>query len=249
MFPSATNLPSGESASTSLVTTIETVDEKQSRCYRTEPRMFVACNDSTKWFLSGCGAYVCDFCGPKKAQQFAKAVSWAMTQQKRTRFCTLTLAPEDWQTRRQKMRDLARSLRAEGYDTEWTWTTETGKSTGMIHVHSIQYGDYIPQRLLEKKWGARVDIRAIKMTEKSIAGYITKEAGKVSWYITKDAATNYQAWRNLNGGRPHHSSRGFFMGHGVSGALRAYKLTRSAGEVVQWRPATATETRNNILGK
>lgn len=124
------------------------------------------------------------------------------------RFITLTRAPQDWQQRRGQVRDLARRLRSDGYRCEWIWTTEAGSEHGMIHCHLIQHGDYVPQRRLQEMWGGRrVDIRAAVPQH---GEYISKAASRVANYIGKTAAADLDAALELNGGRLHHWSRGFF---------------------------------------
>lgn len=126
----------------------------------------------------------------------------------RPRFITLTNAPEDWQQRRGQVRDLARRLRQRGYETQWIWVTERGSNTGMIHVHAVQHGDYIPQGELQELWGGRrVDIRAASPRH---GEYISKSAAKVAGYISKSGVADLDAALDLNGGRLHHWSRQFF---------------------------------------
>lgn len=124
------------------------------------------------------------------------------------RFLTFTNAPADWQQRRGQVRDLARRLRADGYDTEWIWVTEAGKQTGMIHVHAVQLGDYIPQARLQELWGGRrVDIRSATPRH---GEYISKSAARVSNYVAKSGSEDLDNALELNGGRLHHWSRHFF---------------------------------------
>ena len=124
------------------------------------------------------------------------------------RFLTLTNAPEDWQQRRGQVRDLARRLRARGYETQWIWVTERGHKSGMVHVHAVQHGDYVPQAQLQDLWGdRRVDIRAAQPRH---GEYISKSAARVAGYIGKSGTEDLDAALDLNGGRLHHWSRGFF---------------------------------------
>src|SRR5680860_1695359 len=78
----------------------------------------------------------------------------------RLRFVTLTLAPEDWQDLRKRMKDLVQFLRSRGIRVNWLWVVEEGSSTGMKHVHCVQWGDFIPWQELLGWWGARVQIEA-----------------------------------------------------------------------------------------
>lgn len=124
------------------------------------------------------------------------------------RFITLTNAPDDWQQRRGQVRDLARRLRARGYATEWIWVTERGHKTGMVHVHAVQHGDYIPQAELQDLWGGRrVDIRSAQPRH---GEYISKSAARVASYVSKGGSDDLEQALGLNGGRLHHWSRRFF---------------------------------------
>lgn len=134
-------------------------------------------------------------------------LAWAEPQ----RFVTLTQAPAEWQALRQRVRKLCLRARNDGYRVEWAWTVEKGSQTGMIHVHALQHGDYIPQRRLQDLWGRRVDIRAIK-TATGAALYSLKEAQRVAGYATKGARSNLVEHLALNGGRGYHISRGYLRG-------------------------------------
>jgi hypothetical protein len=120
------------------------------------------------------------------------------------------------------MRDLARSLRADGFANEWWWTTEVGKKTGMIHIHALQHGDYIPRLTIQKKWGSIVDIRTAQGTSLAVARYMAKDASGVAAYMAKHAQSGYAQWVELNGGRPFHQSRGFHLGLGIEFCAREY---------------------------
>lgn len=138
----------------------------------------------------------------------ARLITERCRQVSRPRFITLTEAPANWQQRRGQVRDLARRIREAGYANQWIWTTERGKNTGMIHVHAIQHGDYIPQAVLQSMWGDRiVDIRS------AVPGhgeYISKSAARVAGYIGKSGVADLDQALDLNGGRLHHWSRQFF---------------------------------------
>jgi hypothetical protein len=135
-------------------------------------------------------------------------MAWAAPE----RFITLTLAPESWQPLRAKVRKLALRMRAEGYRTEWAWTVEKGKQTGMVHVHAMQHGDFIPQRALQSWWGHRVDVRRIHDVN-GAARYTTKHASRrLVSYTMKGTAGDISEHLDLNGGRGVHTSRGYLRG-------------------------------------
>lgn len=146
-------------------------------------------------------------CGPEKARRKAKIIAWA----KPERFITLTQAPGEWQAVRQRVRTFRMRLAAEGYRTEWAWTVERGSRSGMIHVHALQHGSFIPQRVLASMWGRRVDIRKVS-DGGGAAAYAVKEARRVAGYAMKGTADRLHQHLDLNGGRGCHLSRGYLHG-------------------------------------
>lgn len=138
----------------------------------------------------------------------------------RVRFITLTLAPDEWQAVRGRMRDLARYLRRRGVEVRWLWVVEVGSKNGMKHVHAVQWGDFIPWRDLLGWWGARVNIQsadaALGYLGKNVIGYLGKG-------IDGDREA-IEAHMNLNGGRAAHWSRGFFNGMGRDEWAAAHPL-------------------------
>jgi hypothetical protein len=191
-------------------------------------------------FPASCDTYVCDICGPRKAQQAAAVMTWALRHVEapsRARFFTLTLAEQEWPVLRQKMRDARRILVAEGSDWECGWAREAGKKTGMLHVHGLQHGRHkVPQDRLQSLWGARVDIREVKgLRDKAgAATYTVKEALKVAGYTVK-GADNLGEHLALNGGRPAHWSRGFLHGKTKREALADLRAELADGEALTWR--------------
>lgn len=191
-------------AATSLVTTGESV---LTRCPTTAYDM-AAWDGRLLRFPAGCGTWACPWCGPEKARRKAAIVEWARP----TRFLTLTQAPDDWQRLRQKVRKLRLKIATDGYEVEWAWVVERGKRTGMIHVHGLQHGDFLPQRYLQDRWGKRVDIRRISDVA-GAARYTTKHAARrVSSYAMKGARNELISHLELNGGRGIHLSRGYLRG-------------------------------------
>lgn len=191
-------------AATSLVPKGESVP---TRCPRT-PFDLAAWDGRLLRFPAGCSTWACPWCGPQKGRRKAEIVAWARPE----RFVTLTQAPADWQRCRQKVRKLTLKLRAEGYRTEGAWTVEKGKQTGMIHVHMLQHGDYIPQRTLAQLWGRRVDIRRVSDAA-GAARYTTKHAARrLASYTMKGAGADLAEHLDLNGGRGIHMSRQYLHG-------------------------------------
>lgn len=194
-------------------------------------------------FPASCDSYGCDVCGPRKATQAAAVMTWALRNVPaghRARFFTLTLAPADWSTLRQKVRDARRLLVAEGYDWECSWAREAGKRTGMLHLHGVQHGRHkVPQARLQDLWGARVDIREVKglRDRTGAATYTVKESLRVAGYTVKGATASTSGLRDhlaLNGGRAVHYSRGFLHGKTKREALQALRDELNGGVPLTW---------------
>lgn len=161
-----------------------------------------------EFWPADCDTGTCRRCGINRARVRARLITERCRSVEHPRFLTLTNAPRDWQQRRCQVRDLARRLRSDGFQTEWIWVTESGHKTGMIHVHAVQIGDYIPQAALQEYWGGRrVDIRA---ATPRTGEYISKSAARVASYVSKGGVEDLDRALSLNGGRLHHWSRGFF---------------------------------------
>jgi hypothetical protein len=173
-----------------------------------------------------CDTGTCQVCGVRRAKARAAAITWQQRRQDRSRLVTLTDCPVGWQERRTQLFHLRSRLQKAGHRVEWIWTTEAGAKTGMIHVHAIQHGSYIPQKELQDAWGGRiVDVRAVH----DAAEYISKSASRVAGYITKGAADERRGLAihlGLNGGRLHHWSRQFFGGMSIREAVSASRGDR-----------------------
>lgn len=199
--------------------------------------------------LPDCDTGVCPTCGLYRCQRRAVMLTHRLSTASHPRFLTLTLAPLDWQRRRAQVRDLRRRIVAAGYATEWCWTTEVGDLHGMVHVHAVQTGSYIPQRVLAAMWGARrVDIRAAVPRH---GEYVSKAARRVAHYISKGGRADLAAALALNGGRLHHWSRGWWGGVGVRDYWRTMNPTAGTRDwVLTYAPAArAAIDRDGLLGE
>ncbi len=211
-----------------------TIVERCPRC----PWDVIALERPDLRFPGTCNTWRCEYCGPRKARQKAAILAWARPE----RFITLTQAPEDWAALRKKVRVLKHELVADGRRFEMGWTVERGKETGMVHVHALQHGDYVPQAELQNRWGRIVDIRAIEGVRKATA-YAMKEAVQVSGYAMKGAG-DLEAHLDRNGGRGCHLSRGYLRGETQASVLELLQRERSEGEVLTWvliRPGATLE--------
>lgn len=177
-----------------------------------------------------CRASWCPTCGPIEASWKARIAANGGSSGPPERFVTFTLAPDDWQKRRQKMRDLRRALRRDGIEWELAWTCELTK-TDLVHVHGLQKGDYVPQRHLQQRWGAIVDIRKIR-SARGAASYAMKEARKVAGYTGKGAQLDLEGHLDLNGNRLMHFTRGYLGGDTQEAVRRT--LVHTEGDSDEW---------------
>jgi hypothetical protein len=196
-----------------------------------------------RFWPADCGSGWCPDCGVRRVARRARLVTIRQAEVGRSRLITLTRCPEDWQQRRAQVRDLGRRLRTAGYRCEWIWTTEAGSRSGMVHVHAVQFGDYVKQAVLQEMWGGRiVDIRAAHTRH---AGYISKAGAAVANYISKGGTAHLDQALELNGGRLHHWSRGFW-----GGPIRSYEQDHAASKGMTYRlifdPATARSAGQSV---
>ena len=173
------------------------------------------CCETGEVVPASCGALSCQVCGHREALRRCQVMSWPVRHADRARLVTLTRLPVlddgtcDWQRARSQVRDLCRRLRQD-YAVEWAWALERNPRETGYHAHLIQHGDYIPQRVLETRWGGRrVDIRQVKAT----AGqYVLKEARTVAGYPVKGTHSDLAGHLAINGRRVYHASRWYHRG-------------------------------------
>lgn len=227
-----------EVPSTSLVLSIKTMDGV---CQRRTPQLMVCVEQPHLSFLTGCGAFECLVCGPKKVHRQVAALAQVVAEQPRARFITLTQAPEAFEPRRQKMADMARWAKKVGIDWNVVWTTERGSQTGMVHIHAIQWGSFVPQGVLQERWGAIADIRAIKSQGTSVAAYMAKGAAVARYMAKGTAQVDYPTVLELNVRRHFRWSRGFFSGRTWEECARLHRRNSSTQGELTWRPGTVEE--------
>lgn len=172
---------------------------------------------------STCNSARCARCSRMvSARSFALArVALAEMDPRHLRYITLTLAPDDWDELRQRMKDLARFLRARDIRVKWLWVVEKGSLTGMKHVHAVQWGDFIPWQDLLGWWGARVEIKA---GQKAALGYLSKNVVRYLGKGLDGDGESIERHMNLNGGRAAHWSRGFYNGMGRDEFAQAHPM-------------------------
>jgi hypothetical protein len=152
-------------------------------------------------FPASCNTYGCRWCGPVKANAYGQLAAASRPE----RFLTLTGASADWQENRQRVMNLLRLVRDRGRVFEMFWAVEENpRGTGQ-HLHGVEHGDYVPQSLLQKLWGAIVHIERIRV-EVEASRYVIKGAA-ASNYVTKGTTADLDAHRARNGGRAAHWTR------------------------------------------
>lgn len=212
-----------------------------------KPYISVCDQDPDLRFPASCDAYGCRVCGARKARQKAALMTHAARKAERSRFITLTQLPTtetgslDWQRARAQVRDLAKRLRADGYRTEWGWALERNPKETGFHAHAVQHGDYVPQRVLEDRWGGRrVDVRALP--KPGAGSYTVKQAVKVAGYVLKNGSESFDGLSEhlaINGHRAAHFSRGFLHGQTSREALKEIAVLLSDGQERTWHQEPA----------
>jgi len=92
-------------------------------------------------------------------------MTWAARRVDRRRLVTLTALPTndgrlDWQRARGQVRELLYRVRREYPGFEMGWAIEQNPRATGFHAHGVQHGPYVPQAVLQERWGGRiVDIR------------------------------------------------------------------------------------------
>lgn len=210
------------------------VSSEEGRCLRVEPE--------TPWLMSvssgvvvppSCRAWLCPVCGPRKAIRLGRALDSAGYD-----WCfTATRAPRDL---RQGVARLAYLVRKHG-PWEWCWSAERGPKTGMIHVHACVRGARRSQRTELSPAARRAGFGFVWVTTRGGRGF-GDYARKMGTYSVKQLA-DYPAWRNLNGSRPWHWSRGYTGGVAMRDWVPKHAPARDPGpwRVIPAREAVATE--------
>ena len=179
--------------------------------------------------MSGrCKAYRCGYCGPRKLHLLELCLLSALPQ----RFITLTQAPEDKKRRRDQVNAYLRRLRGAGYRCELAWVTEPNpKGTG-FHIHALQKGDYIPQPVLQKRWGGRIaHIKKLDSVGGGVSAYMLKvQRGSVR------AAGYMLKHQDGQRDRPVNWTRNFFDGRKLEEVRTDVKglLYGDRAEVADW---------------
>jgi hypothetical protein len=213
--------------STSLVSYKRIAPLAVERCPRVDLDV-LALEEPDLRFPMMCKTWRCKVCGPRKSREKAAVMAWARPE----RFVTLTLAPGDWQACRLRVGHLLEDVRGDGFNWQMAWTVERGTvREDLHHIHGVQHGDYVPQRELQRRWGARVDIRAIKGARKAV-GYAMKEALAVVGYSLK-GGRDLEQHLDLNGGRGVHMTRGYLHGRRTDEVLEELRW-RVGGREYTW---------------
>lgn len=202
-------------------------------------------------FPGTCDSYGCVQCGPRKARSKAGLMTWAAREADRARLVTLTQLPTDqngeldWQRARHQVRDLLYRIRQDYPAFQMGWAIERNPGETGFHAHGVQHGQYVPQRVLQERWGGRiVDIRQIRRP--AAATYAMKDAVSVAGYLVKHGRENFdglQAHLAVNGHRAAHFTRGFLHGLNSREAAKAMSAERNDGEVLTWHMELADQVK------
>jgi hypothetical protein len=205
--------------------------------------MVVVCDQAPDLrFPASCDSYLCGTCGPRKARTKAALMTWAARHASRRRLVTLTQLPMtsddslDWQRSRAQVRDLLRRVRHDYPAFEMGWAIERNPRGTGFHAHGVQHGQYVPQAVLQERWGGRiVDIRALARPRDGV--YAVKEAVRVAGYVVKGSTDDFSGLEDhlaINGHRAAHFTRGFLHGLTSREALKAIAAENSDGEPRTW---------------
>lgn len=159
-----------------------------------------------------CKANTCAYCAPVNARLIGGAIALAGYQ----RHITLTQAGDSWQEVRGRMRRLRYFLVKSGFEVEWAWHVEPNpKGTGR-HIHAFQRGaQKIPQTRLSslavRSGFGRVCWINWHGKRKRAQNYGVKLAGMPYGMKAVEQAQALDEYRELNGNRLVHASRGFWL--------------------------------------
>ena len=125
-----------------------------------------------------CDKYTCKYCGPRRVEMWRSVIELAEPE----RFITLTGVGKTLAEVGRVATTIVQHLRRKGYQFEYCLTFERHKN-GKFHIHMLQKGDYIPQKVLSEYLRSAthgqsyvVDIRRCRP---GTAGYVTKYATKL----------------------------------------------------------------------
>jgi hypothetical protein len=170
-------------APSSLVPSHQSVPPKEAprECLNGPPDMRLYCVETAEVKRVPCRRLTCAVCLRKAAWRRSLAIKHSRPE----RYITLTLAGDDWQTVRGRVKRFRYDIVRELGQVEWVWNVERNpKGTGH-HVQAWQRGDFLSQAELSRMatrqgFGKRVWIERWKSGGES---YALKEA-----YAVKDAA-------------------------------------------------------------
>jgi len=198
------------------------------------PFWIVRDDDPSIRFPTGCMAYRCIVCGPRKVRERVRLMQFGISLAGWATFWTLTQLPDTWQAAREKMKGFIRRMRQHN-TLELAWSIEMNPNRTGFHLHALQWGDYIDLGEVHQRWGNKwVHLSPIK---RDAANYSTK-CYRVAGYSCKVAGEHL----DLNGNRCVHMTRGYLHGLTAREALKAL----SKGYKWHIEPATIQEARQLV---
>lgn len=138
---------------------------------------------------------------------------WLLTAGNPERFITLSRAGDSPTRISLNLKHLVQALRRKGYEFEYAAIVELHRN-GQPHLHLLQRGDFIPQRVLSKQWriatskgygglgSSIVDIRAIQDNQ-NVRGYVLKYLKK-TWEADKHDPKSWAALQDKYPGLNHY---------------------------------------------
>lgn len=168
-----------------------------------------------------CGTWGCRVCGPAKAHRLGRLAAGAEPQ----RFVTLSRVGPDLETVHRRLQTLSQALRRSGYGWEYLSVPEVHQN-GFWHLHLLQRGDFIPQRILSQRaesagMGYVVDIRRIRGGAE-VPQYLCK-------YLTKQALSAEIGASKTR--KRYRTSRGFWPGGRAAVEAKVFGPSRSSWSI------------------
>lgn len=168
----------------------------------------VVSQSSGQTFPARCGRLACWYCCRVNAKKRALAISYSRPE----REVTFTLAGNEWQQIRDRMKQAALKIRSEVGSLEWVWHVEQNPKFTGHHVHAWQRGSFVPQKLLSEVAVNQGMGRVVHVSKLRNVGAASRYGLKGLTYGLKGvlAENEGESYLGLNGKRLTHQSRGFF---------------------------------------
>lgn len=200
-----------EGVASSLVPNRESVPDILARICPKKAGWWLVSQSTGQQVPMGCGTSRCPVCGPSKARATAGAIGLAEPE----RFFTLTLVGDQWQTVRDRMKNLRCDLSKEVGPFEIAWHVEPNPLGTGHHVHAWQRGRFVRQAVLSRcadrrGMGRVADIRKWKPIGGPSVTYGLKLAGIGYGLKMTESTDSFDLFMRSNGERFVHASRNYW---------------------------------------